>query len=332
MRRLHRKLLHSSTVAAAFVSMAVLSLALGGDRAWSQAGKTIKLVVPFAAGGGSDILARLVGEQIGRTRGPTIVVENRPGAGTVIGTESVARAAPDGNTVLITANSFVINPHLRKLNYDPLTSFAPVCHLTRSPNVVAVNANSPYRTLAELVTAARAKPGELTMAVNGPATSQQIGFEKLKRAANIDLTYVPFPGGGPATNALLGGHVSSLFVNYPSAAEQFKAGKLRMLAVASRARIETLPELPTIIESGLPNFEEEDVWFGLVAPARTPEESLSQLARWFSAAIKTPEVKSKLAVQELYPVGICGAEFGSYLRKQYGIYGRIISEANIKAE
>ena len=151
------------------------------------------------------------------------------------------------------------------------------------------------------------------MAVNGPATSQQIGFEKLKRAANIDVTYVPFPGGGPATNALLGEHVTSLFVNYPSAAEQFKAGKLRVLAVASRARIESLPELPTIIESGLPSFEEEDVWFG-------------------TAAIGTPEIKSKLAVQELYPVGLCGAEFGAYLRKQYDIYGRIIRDANIKAE
>jgi tripartite-type tricarboxylate transporter receptor subunit TctC len=170
------------------------------------------------------------------------------------------------------------------------------------------------------------------MAVNGPATSQQIGFEKLKRAANIDVTYVPFPGGGPATNALLGEHVTSLFVNYPSAAEQFKAGKLRTLAVASRSRIETLPELQTIIESGFPTFEEEDVWFGLVAPARTPEEQLSQLARWFTAAIETPEIKSKLAVQELYPVGLCGAEFGAYLRKQYDIYGRIIRDANIKAE
>ena len=146
MKRLRREVLYPLAVAAAFVSMSALALAFGGDRAWSQAGRTIKLVVPFAPGGGSDILARLVGEQISRTQGPTIVVENRPGAGTVIATEAVARAAPDGNTVLITANSFVINPHLRKLSYDPLTSFAPVCHLTRSPNVVAVHANSPYRT------------------------------------------------------------------------------------------------------------------------------------------------------------------------------------------
>ena len=258
-----------------------------------------------------------------------MVVENRPGAGTVIATEAVARAAPDGNTVLIVGNSFVINPNMKKLSYDPLTSFEPICHLTRSPNIVAVHAASPYRTLADLIDAARAKPGEITMAVNGPATSQHIGFEMLKRAAKVDIAFVPFQGGGPAVNALLGQHVDSLYSNYPTAAGMLKTGKLRALAVGSRARIEPMPDLPTVAESGYKDYE-EDVWFGVVAPAKTPKEAVSQLAAWFVEAVQDPEIKSKLAAQELYTVGLCGEEFAAHLRKQHADYGRIIREASIK--
>jgi tripartite-type tricarboxylate transporter receptor subunit TctC len=322
---------HRAGAVAALIALPLFVIAPSGQGAWSQAARTIKIVVPFAPGGGADILARLLGDQIARASGATMVIENRPGAGTVIATEAVARAAPDGNTVLIAANSFVINPNLKKQNYDVLTSFEPVCHLTRSPNVVVVHSASPYRTLADLMNAARAKPGELTMAFNGPATSQHVGFEMLRRAAGVDMIPVPFSGAAPAVNALMGEHVASLFVNYPSAAEQLKAGRLRALAVASLSRIEPQPDLPTIAESGYKDFEEE-VWFGLVAPAKTPKETVSQLAGWFATAVQTPAVKQKLALQELYPVGICGAEFAAYLRKQYDNYGRVIRDANIKAE
>jgi len=326
-----RRFLRLAGGAAGLTVMIAIACALAGNGAWAQASRTIKIVVPFAPGGGADILARLQGEQIGRTQGPAVVVENRPGAGTVIATEAVARAAPDGNTLLIVGNSFVINPSLKKLSYDPLTSFEPICHLTRSPNVIAVNSASPHRTLADLINAARAKPGELTMAFNGPATSQHIGFEMFKRVAKVNMIPVPFAGAAPAVNSLMGEHVTSLFVNYPSAAEQVKAGRLRMLAVASRVRIETLPDLPTIAEAGYGDVEQE-VWFGVVAPAKTPREQLSQLAGWFAAAVQAPEIKSKLAIQELYSVGVCGAEFAAYLRRQSDDYGRIIREANIKAE
>jgi tripartite-type tricarboxylate transporter receptor subunit TctC len=308
--------------------LAVGAILTAPSVAWSQT-RTIRLVVPFAPAGGTDILARLAANYITRVHGPTIVVENRPGAGTTLATEAVARAAPDGNTVLIVGNSFVINPNMRKLGYDPLTSFEPICYLTRSPNIVAVHAASPYRTLADLINAARAKPGELTMAVNGPGTSQHIGFEMLKRMAKIDLAFVPFQGGGPAVNALLGQHVDSLYSNYPTAAEMLKSNKLRALAVGSRARIEPMPELPTVAESGYPDYE-EDVWFGVVAPAKTPKDAVIQLAAWFVEAVQAPEVKSKLAAQELYAVGLCGEAFSDYLRKQHENYGRIIREAGIK--
>jgi tripartite-type tricarboxylate transporter receptor subunit TctC len=314
----------------AITLIVAIVFALSGSDAPPQT-RTIKIIVPFAPGGGGDIIARLLAEQVGRMQGPTMVVENRPGAGTVIATDAAARAAPDGNTVLIVANSFVVNPHLKKLSYDPLTSFAPVCHLTRSPNVVAVHSASPHRTLADLIDAARARPGALTMAFNGPATSQHIGFEKLRLAADVNVIQVPYPGGSPAVNALLGQHVTSLFVNYPSVAEQVKAGTVRVLAVASRTRVESLPEIPTIAESGYPDYEEE-VWFGLVAPANTPKETASQLAAWFATAVRAPEIRPKLLVQELEPIGTCGPDFAAYLRRQYAEYGRVIRAANIKAE
>lgn len=224
--------------------------------AWAQQPRTIRLMTPFAPGGGTDILARLVADHISRTQGVTIVIENRPGGGTVIATEAMSRAAPDGNNALIVGNSFVINPNLKKLNYDPLTSFEPICLLTRSPNVVVVHSASRYRSLTDLADAARAKPGQVTAGVNGPATSQQIGFEILKRVAGVDLAYIPFQGEAPAVNALLGQHVESIYSSYPSASEQIKAGTLRALAVGSRQRIEPMPNLPTVAEA-YPGYEED---------------------------------------------------------------------------
>jgi tripartite-type tricarboxylate transporter receptor subunit TctC len=169
------------------------------------------------------------------------------------------------------------------------------------------------------------------MAFNGPATSQHIGVELLKRVANINMIQLPYAGVAPAVNALMGEHVTSLFANYPSVAAQVSAGKLRVLAVASRVRIEPLPDVPTVAESGYTHYEEE-VWFGLVAPAKTPKQTVSQPANWFGSAVLAPEVKEKLAAQEFYPVGACGVDFATYLRKQHDAYGRIIREANIRAE
>jgi tripartite-type tricarboxylate transporter receptor subunit TctC len=309
----------------------VALLALSGHGAVSQTARTIRIVVPFPAGGSADDLARLLADQVGRTRGVNFVIENRPGAGTVVATEAVSRAAPDGNTLLIVANSFVINPSLKKLNYDPFTSFAPVCHLVSSPLIVAVNSESPYRSLADLIKAARAKPGELTMASVAPATTQHIAFEMFKRVADVNMIHVPYPGGAPAVTALLGGHVTAVIANYSEVEAHLAAGKLRALATASRQRIGAAPDLPTVAESGYPNYESE-VWFGLVAPAKTPADTIAQLSAWLGAALVTTAVKEKLQLQEMYPVGACGADFAAHLRTQFDAYARVIREADIKAE
>ena len=310
---------------------AIALLALTGHAAWSQAARTIRIVVPFPAGGSADILARLLGEQISKAQGPTVLVENRPGGGASIAYEAVARAAPDGNTLVINGNSLVINPNLRKVNYDPVTSFEPVCYLLSSPQVYVVNNASPYRTLADLMAAARAKPGELTLASVGPATTQHIGIEQFKHAANLNMPHIPYPGGAPAVNALLGSHVTAVFANYSEVVEQLKAGTLRALATASKTRIEPLPDVPTVAELGYKDYDVE-VWFGVVAPAKTPKDVVAQLSGWFSAAMQAPDVKPKLLNLGLYPVGMCGADFAAHIRKQYDEYGRVIRAANIKAE
>jgi tripartite-type tricarboxylate transporter receptor subunit TctC len=309
-------------------ALVVAAAALFCSGAWAQT--AVKIVMPAPAGGAGDIVARMLTEQVGRAQGLTLVIENRPGAGTIIGTEAVARAAPDGTTLLITAPYLVIAPHLRKLNFDPLTGFEPICHLVSSPGVIVVNSSSPYRTLGDFLDAARAKPGELTFAAVGPGTVQHVGFEMLKRAANVNLTFVPYTGGAPAITALLGGHVTAVFAEYAPLAEHIKAGRLRAVAATTGKRIDSLPELPTVGETY--NDYEVDFWWGLFAPAKTPKETATQYARWFTAAMRAPEVKTKLNAQGFIPVGSCGADFAALLRKQYDHYGRIIREANIKAE
>jgi tripartite-type tricarboxylate transporter receptor subunit TctC len=200
-----------------------------------------------------------------------------------------------------------------------------------TPTIVVVNSGSRYRTFAELLETARARPGQLTLASIGPGSPYHLSFEILKRSAKVDMTFVPYPGNAPAINALLGNHVTSMFGTYPDVAEQLKGGSLRALAVASPTQIEALPDVPTIAEAGYKDYEVE-VWFGLVAPAKTPQTTVSLLAGWFTAAMQVPEIKAKLAMQGLYPVGMCGADFGAFLRKQYDDYGLIIREAHIKAE
>ena len=238
----------------AIVGASVILITMSGHGAWSQT-RTIKIVVPSPPGGGPEMLVRVLADQIRQTQALTMVFENRPGAATIIGTEAVARATPDGNTLLATTTGFVVNPHLRKSNYDPLNSFEPICELASIPQVIAVNSASPYRTLVELLSAARAKPGELTMASIGPASANHIGFEKFKRAANINMTFVPYPSSTPAVTALLGEQVTSMVGDSAVIAEQVKAGKLRALAIASRARIALLPEVPTVAEAGYRDFE-----------------------------------------------------------------------------
>jgi tripartite-type tricarboxylate transporter receptor subunit TctC len=317
----------SRVAMAAFIAtMSIIALP-----AAAQSGKNIKFIVPLAPGGPNDTVARLMADEIGRAQGVSMIVDNRPGAGTVIGTEQVARAAPDGNTILMAAGSFIVNSTVKKLNYDPLTSFEHICYLVESPQVITVPTSSPIKTLDDFIAVAKAKLGALTLAANGPATAQHIEFEMFKHAAGLDITFVPFPGDAPTLNAILGDQVSAALLDYASVAPQIRAGKLRVLVVGTAKRIPALPDVPTVGEAGYKDLE----WvgtLGVVAPAKTPKADMDQLIGWFQAALKSPQLSEKLANLGLYPKGLCGADYTAFLRKQFAQFQRGVAEGNIKAE
>jgi tripartite-type tricarboxylate transporter receptor subunit TctC len=310
------------------VLLALALLAAASQPASSQSGRTIRLIVPANAGASTDFVARLSADHMSRTQGVTVVVENRPGASGMIGVEAASRAAPDGNTLLVTANTYLLDGQTKKANYHPVTGFEPICYLVDTPAQLLVNGESPYRTLADLFSAARAKPGELSLAAVGPGSTYHLGMVSLTRKASVNMTYVPYPGSAPAVTALLGNHVTSAISGYAVVATQVKAGKLRALATGTAKRMEPEPEVPTLDELGFKNFI-IDNWFGVVAPAKTPKDTLAQLAAWFTAAIEAPESKAKLGAQYLYTGGPCGDGFGAFLRERYDEYGRLAAEAGL---
>jgi len=320
-------------LALTFGTMVLAGLAsLTPDRAaWSQAGRTIRIIISVPPGGSIDLLARLLADHVANAKGVSVIIESRPGAGGIIAAEAAARAAPDGNTLLMNNNGMTISSILRKVSYDPRKSFEPICTLVSTPQIIVANGAQPYRTLAELVDAARARPGALSIASVGPQTTQHIGIERFKKLAQANLTYVPYPGGATTVNALIGGHVTSAVLNWSEVGEQVIAGKARAIATMAAKRIEPLPDLPTVAESGYRDFE-TDVWFGLVAPAKTPKETTTQLIDWFRTALLAPDVKAKLTAQALYPNPICGLEFDAHLQRQSDLYGRLINELNIKTQ
>ncbi len=328
MRHLSRRF---GVVLAAFAAAAGCIGLAATHRAAAQIARTIRIVVPYAPGGAADVIARLMAEAVGRGNGPAMIVENRPGAGGAVGTETVARASPDGTTLLVVSTPFLIDPLLRKLNYDPLKSFVPICDLVSAPTVIVVNSASPYRTLGDLLDDARKKPGQVTMASIGPGSSFQLGFEMLKRAAKADMIFVPYPGNGPALNAVLGQQVTAMFATLANVSQYLQGGQLRALAVGNRTRSQALADVPTVVESGFADFD-IDAWFGAFAPAGTPEPAVDEVAHLFTAALQDNAVKEKLSIQGLFPSLTCGNDFAAYLRKQNDAYSRIIAEANIKAE
>ncbi len=311
--------------------VAGLTFACCDHAAWSQAARTVRVILPVPPGGAIDIFSRIVAEQISTTTGVNMVIESKPGAGGIIAAEYVAHAPPDGNTLLSNNNAILTGAILHKVNYDPLLSFEPICDLVTTPQIIVVNAASPYHTLAGLLDAARARPGELTIAAVGPNTTQHIGIERFKRLAHVDLTYVPFPGGAPTINALLGNHVTAAVLNWSEIGQQITAGSARPLATMAAQHIEPLPALPTVAESGFPGFE-TDVWFGVVAPAKTPRDVMTQLIDWFRTAVAAPQVKAKLVELALYPNPKCGADFDAHLHRQYELYNQAIHDIGIKTE
>ena len=288
--------------------------------------KPVHIVVPFPAGGAADLLARSLGEALSESWGQHVVVDNRPGASSMLATHQVQRAPPDGYTLLMVAPSFLMNPMLTpEARYDPLRDFTPVALLVTSPVVLAVPPSSSAHTLRELIDYARAHPGRSSFAAVGPGTLQQMIGEMLEIEAKIDWVYAPFPGGAPAVTAALGSHVDAVIANYSEVSAFISAGKLRPLAVGTRQRIEALRDVPTLHELGY-SLVDGTIWFGLVAPAHMPREIAERIHADIQRALQRPAVREKLLTQSLYPAA---EPLGPFLAAQAPRYEHVIKQASL---
>jgi tripartite-type tricarboxylate transporter receptor subunit TctC len=294
--------------------------------------KPVRIVVPFPAGGSADFFSRLIGQKLSESWGQQVIVDNRPGAATVVGTQFVARSPADGYTILVIGGSFTINASMRSnLPYDNNKDFAPVTLLVTSSNVIVVHPSVPAKSFTEFIALARAKPGMLNYSAVGPGGTQHIAGEMLKIATKIDMGYVPFAGGAPAVLAVLGGHVGVCIANVQEVATHVEAGKLRALAVTSRERDPAMKNVPTVAESGYPDYA-VNTWWGLIAPAGTPADVVAKISAETGRVLKLPEIQAKLGSQGLYAAPSTPAQFDAHIKSETARYAKIVKEAGIKAD
>ena len=291
----------------------------------------IKFVVPFPAGGPSDTISRILTEKMASLLGQPIVIENRSGAGGMIGIASVAKSSPDGYMIAIAPSSqLAMNVNLRDdMPFHPLKDLALIAQIVSVPEILVVNEKVPAKSLAELVALAKVEPGKLVFASTGHGGMPHLAMELLKLTTGIQLVHTPYTGAAPAVNDLLGGHVQMMFADVPVLLGNIQAGKLRALAIGSRTRIANLPDVATTAELGMPQVE-ADNWYGLVAPAATPQPILAKLQAAAAEALHSAEVKDKLAAQSVIAVGNSSAEFSAYVKSEIERWGKVIASSGIK--
>jgi tripartite-type tricarboxylate transporter receptor subunit TctC len=292
----------------------------------------VKIVVPFAPGGGTDTVARTLAQEMAKDLGQSVIIENKPGAGTIIGTQSVATSEPDGCTLLMGTFANAVNPSLNaKLPYDPQKDFASVALVARSFNIVVVNAKSPYHSIADLIAAARAEPDKLSYGTYGTGTSAHLAGELFKSLAKVNLTTVPYKGAAPAITDLLGGQIQVMFTTVASAASLIESGQLRALAVTSAERSPAFPDVPTVAEAGVAGYSAES-WYGLFAPARTPPEIIDRLNAAAATAVKAAAFKTLSVNEGLVMVARPPAELDRYFHGEEERWRKVIQDAGIKIE
>ena len=298
--------------------------------AWPE--KNLRIVVPFAPGGGTDVIARTLAQEMAKDLGVSIIIENKPGAGTIIGTQTVAASEPDGYMLLMGTFANAVNPGLyAKLPYDPHRDFAAVALVARSFNIVVVNSASPIRSIADLIAVAKSDPDKLSYGTYGTGTSAHLAGELFKNMAKVNLTAVPYKGAAPAITDLLGGRIQVMFTTVASAAPLIAGGQLRALAVTSAERSPAFPDVPTVAEAGVPGYSAES-WYGLYAPARTPPEIIGRLNRSASAAVQSDAFKQLGVNEGLVMVTAEPAELDRYVRGEEERWRKVIGDAHIKIE
>ncbi len=293
--------------------------------------RPVRVIVPFPPGAINDTVGRLIAAQLSERLGKQFVVENRAGAGSVVGSEAVANAPKDGYTLLIVSLATTVAPALYKLPYDPVTAFKPVAMMLSAPNVVLVHPEVPARSLQEFIELAKRKPGEVQYGSGGVGSFMHLGGEMFKLAAGVNLLHVPYKGGGPAIVSLIGGHLSAAFVTSVTGPPHVRAGKLRALAVGAKQRLSLLPDVPTAAEAGLPGYDVAN-WIGLVAPAGTPDAIVAKLHREITAIQDTPEMQKRIVADGAEIVKMSSAEFGAFMNSEMNKWAQVVKAGNIKPE
>lgn len=324
--KISRVAIRSIAIAAAVIC------AVGSAAAQDYPSKPVRIVVPFAPGGGTDLSARIIAQKLTESLGANFVVDNRPGAAGIVGTEIVAKAKPDGYALLVVSSSHAINPAMYpKLPYDTVRDFVPVSLLLSGPALLVAHPSLPAKNARELIALAKAKPGTLTFASAGHGTPPHMGGELFKALAGIDITHIPYKGNGPAYTDLMAGQVSLMFPNIATAIQYVKINRMRALGVGSKQRSAIAPEIPTINESGLPGYEMSS-WFGLLAPAGTPATIVTRLQQEIARILKQAEVREKLFAQGAEPVGSTPQEFTAFLNTESAQWAKVIKSSGIKPE
>jgi len=317
------------------IGAAIAAFLICGTSALAQQSfptKPVHLLIPYPPGGAVDILGRTLGDELSKKWGQPVIIENRPGAGGTIASQVVAKSAPDGYTLVIVASGHAINPYLySNLPYDTFKDFRPISLLGSSPNILLVAANSPYKTLADVLAAARAKPGSLSYGMAGIGTSTHLAGELLKYMTKVDIAAVSYKGGAPAINDLLGGHIPLSFNNTPESIGQIKGGNLRPLGVTSATRSPVLPNVPTIAEAGVPGYDTV-VWWGLLGPGGLSADLGAKISKDCAEALRAPAVKQRLDNLGATVAGTSPADFAKLIRADYEKWGPIIKAAGMKGE
>lgn len=313
------------------LTLGILALSAGTALAAFPADKPIRMVVPFAPGGGTDLIARTLGNGMSQALGQSVIIDNKPGAGTIIGTDAVAKSAPDGYTLVVASFAHAVNPSLvPKLPYAAGKAFAPVALIGKGPNVLVVRADSPYKSVKDIVEAARARPEKLTYASQGNGTSAHLAGEMFTNLAKVKLTHVPYKGAGPAITDLLGGQVDMMFATAAAASTFLDSGKLRAIAVTAPERSPALQGVPAVAET-VPGYAVES-WYGLYVPAGTPPDVIAKLNAAAKKAVQTEEFRKKVEHEGLVISAGAPAELDAYVRSEEVRWRKIVKENNVRAE
>ena len=317
--------------AAACLLVAAWSGMAGAVSAQAWPVKPVRMIVPIAGGGSTDAIARLVGTRLGEAWGQTVLVENRPGGSTMIGAEVVARSAPDGYTMLMATSAFPANFSLFSRVPYKLADFAPISNVAESPNVLAVHPSVPAKNVKELITLLRSRPGQINYGSGGVGGSTHLAAELFKLLAKVDITHIPYKGGGPAVTDLLGGQISMIFGNLPAVLPHVKSGRINVLAIASAKRSPTLPDLPTMDEAGVRGFE-ASTWAGLLMPAGVPQPVIAKFWADLQKIYAQPDMRERMATGGFEALGSSPKEFAAYLDQEIARWEKVIRAAGIKAE